>query len=223
MADQGCKLFVYGINENMDNGEVKVMYLTCLPYSSFTSCPLQAEFEKFGQVTDTYNTGKGFAFVTFDRKEDAQTATREMDGANFNGQQIKVNEALPKGEGGGGGGGCGGGGGGYGGGGYGASFYFMHADCVYFFSLQAATVATADAVAVPTEAPGRLRRRPGWLRRWRGWLRRWPGRRWPRRLPTTAINMSIYRKIYRKNIAVPIYRCRCGHKLKGYIDAVSLW
>ena len=51
MADQGCKLFVYGINENMDNGEVKVMYLTCLPYSSFTSCTLQAEFEKFGQVT----------------------------------------------------------------------------------------------------------------------------------------------------------------------------
>jgi RNA recognition motif-containing protein len=110
MAEQGCKLFVYGVNENMANGE------------------LQAEFEKFGQVTDTYNTGKGFAFVTFDRKEDAQTATREMDGATVNGQQLKVNEARPKGEGGSrggggggyggrGGGGDGGGGGGYGGGG----------------------------------------------------------------------------------------------------------
>jgi cold-inducible RNA-binding protein len=79
-------------------------------------------------VTDTYNTGKGFAFVTFGCKEDAQTATREMDGSTINGQQIKVNEARPKGDGGGGGGRGGGGGGygggrgggGYGGGGYGA-------------------------------------------------------------------------------------------------------
>jgi hypothetical protein len=81
---------------------------------------LQAEFEKFGRVTDTYNTGKGFAFVTFERKEDAQTATQQMDGSTMNGQQIKVNEARPKGEGGRGGGGGGGGyGGGRGGGGYG--------------------------------------------------------------------------------------------------------
>ena len=28
---------------------------------------LQAEFEKFGSVTDVYNTGKGYAFVTFSR------------------------------------------------------------------------------------------------------------------------------------------------------------
>ena len=55
MAEQGCKLFVYGVDQNMANGD------------------LQAEFEKFGMVTDVYNTGKGFAFVTFDRKEDAQT------------------------------------------------------------------------------------------------------------------------------------------------------
>lgn len=27
-------------------------------------------------VTDVYNSGKGFAFVTFDRKEDADTATQ---------------------------------------------------------------------------------------------------------------------------------------------------
>ena len=75
-----------------------------------------------------YNTGKGFAFVTFDQKEDASTAIREMDGANVCGQQIKVNEARPRGDGGGGGGGGRGrgggfgggrGGGGYGGGGYG--------------------------------------------------------------------------------------------------------
>jgi len=101
MAEQGCKLFVYGVDENMANGD------------------LQAEFEKFGMVTDVYNTGKGFAFVTFDKKEDAANATQEMDGQTVNGQQIKVNEARPRegGRGGGrGGGGYGGGGGGYGGG-----------------------------------------------------------------------------------------------------------
>ena len=49
MAEDGCKLFVYGVDQNMENGD------------------LSAEFEKCGQVTDVYNTGKGFAFVTFSR------------------------------------------------------------------------------------------------------------------------------------------------------------
>jgi len=107
MAEEGCKLFIYGVDQNMANGD------------------LQAEFEKFGMVTDVYNTGKGFAFVTFDRKEDAQTATKEMDGQTVNGQQLKVNEARPRegGRGGGGGGGRGGYGGGRGGGGYGGGGY----------------------------------------------------------------------------------------------------
>ena len=39
---------------------------------------------------DVYNTGKGCAFVTFDRKEDAATAIQELDGANVCGQSIKV-------------------------------------------------------------------------------------------------------------------------------------
>merc|ERR1719481_1862883 len=103
MAEQGCKLFIYGVDQNFANSD------------------LQAEFEKFGTVTDVYNTGKGFAFITYERKEDAEAATREMDGANVNGQQIKVNEARPRDNSGGGrgGGGYGGGRGGYGGGGYG--------------------------------------------------------------------------------------------------------
>ena len=41
MAEEGCKLFVYGIDQNMSNGDI------------------QSEFEKFGAVTDVYNTGKG--------------------------------------------------------------------------------------------------------------------------------------------------------------------
>ena len=99
MGEDGCKLFVYGVDQNMENAE------------------LSAEFEKCGQVTDVYNTGKGFAFVTFSSKAEAAGAIQQMDGATVNGQQIKVNEAKPR-EGGGGRGG-GGGGRGRGGGGYG--------------------------------------------------------------------------------------------------------
>lgn len=54
-------------------------------------------------MTDVHNTGKGYAFVTFDQKESADSAIREMDGVTLNGQQIKVNEAKPR-EGGGRGG-----------------------------------------------------------------------------------------------------------------------
>eukprot|EP00090_Calanus_glacialis_P007131 TRINITY_DN155_c0_g1_i5.p1 TRINITY_DN155_c0_g1~~TRINITY_DN155_c0_g1_i5.p1 ORF type:complete len:165 (-),score=38.62 TRINITY_DN155_c0_g1_i5:91-531(-) len=111
-AEEGCKLFVYGVNEGTSNHE------------------LQEEFEKFGTVTDTYNTGKGFAFVTFDNKESASEATERLNGQEVLGQVLKVNVARPREEGGGrgrggggggygggrGGGGYGGGGGGYGGG-----------------------------------------------------------------------------------------------------------
>ena len=69
---------------------------------TFSSLP-QSEFEKFGPITDVHNTGKGYAFVTFEDKDSADTAIREMDGATLNGQQIKVNEAKPR-EGGRGGG-----------------------------------------------------------------------------------------------------------------------
>jgi RNA recognition motif-containing protein len=56
---------------------------------------IQTEFEKYGMVTDVYNTGKGYAFVTFDRKEDSKMAIQEMDGQTMLGQQIKVNAARP--------------------------------------------------------------------------------------------------------------------------------
>ena len=36
----------------------------------------QGEFERFGMVTDVYNSGKGYAFVTFENAEDGQNAIK---------------------------------------------------------------------------------------------------------------------------------------------------
>ena len=98
-----------------------------------------------------YNTGKGFAFVTFGNKQDAQTATRELDGANVCGQQIKVNEARPKGD----GGGRGGGGGGYGGGG--SSIQLDLCQLLLLGAVAAAAAAAAAAAVLVIQGKRRKR------------------------------------------------------------------
>ena len=107
-------------------------------------------------MTDVHNTGKGYAFVTFDNKDSAETAIREMDGVTLNGQQIKVNEAKPRegGRGGGRGGYGGGRGGGYGGGrggGFGGvSLYLLF---IFVFIVSIPRVATGmEAMVVAEEA-----------------------------------------------------------------------
>ena len=89
-------------------------------------------FSQFGEVvscalpTDR-ETGRprGFGFVEMSN-DDAKKAIQSLDGKDFGGRSLRVNEAQPResrggggggGYGGGGGGGYGGGGGGYGGGG----------------------------------------------------------------------------------------------------------
>jgi len=86
----GCRLFVYGISTELSNEEIQV------------------EFEKFGNVTDTYNTGKGYAFVTFADQAGANAANQDLNGSTIFGQQIKVDFAKSR-DGGGGGGAIGGG------------------------------------------------------------------------------------------------------------------
>ena len=78
-------------------------------------------FARFGEVTEAKvitdrDTGRsrGFGFVTFSDDQAAQNAIGELDGSEFDGRNIKVNEAHEKG--GRGGGGRGGYGGGRGGG-----------------------------------------------------------------------------------------------------------
>jgi RNA recognition motif-containing protein len=92
---------------------------------------LRELFGSFGDIDDISvvedrQTGRsrGFAFVSFADKDAAETAAKELDGTDFMGRNLKVNEATPKPQGGGGGGRSGGGGGGggkWGGGGGGRS------------------------------------------------------------------------------------------------------
>ena len=77
-------------------------------------------------VVEDRETGRsrGFGFVEMAAKEDGERAIAELDGKEFEGRQLKVNEAKPREDRGGGyGGGNRGGGGGYGGGNRGGGGY----------------------------------------------------------------------------------------------------
>ena len=56
MTQSKGRLFIYGVNETVSNSE------------------LESKFEECGPVTDSYNTGKGYAFVTFADPNDADLA-----------------------------------------------------------------------------------------------------------------------------------------------------
>jgi len=97
-AADGCKLFVHGVTQEINNAD------------------LQAAFEAHGTVTDAYNPGKGFAFVTFSKASEATAAMEALDNQEVCGVFVNVSVAKPKGgestPRGGGRGGRGGGGGG---------------------------------------------------------------------------------------------------------------
>ena len=109
----------------------KKLYVGNLPYTVSDS-DLQRLFEPHGavqsaQVVVDRDTGrsKGFGFVEMETGEAAQAAITALNGQDFSGRSLTVNEARPREERGGGRGGFGGGGGGGrrggggGGGGYG--------------------------------------------------------------------------------------------------------
>ena len=107
----------------------KSLYVGGLPYSA-TQESVRELFEGVGEVSTVRlimdrETGqsKGFAFVDMADDAAAQEAIAQLNGSQFGGRSLVVNEARPREDRGGGGGGGyrgGGGGGGYrGGGGYG--------------------------------------------------------------------------------------------------------
>jgi cold-inducible RNA-binding protein len=103
----------------------KRLYVGNLKYT-VTSAQLQELFEQYGVVTSASvlsdrETGRsrGFGFVEMMHDDEALSAIESLDGQDFDGRRLTVNEARPRTPGGGGGGGEGGyRGGGEGGGGY---------------------------------------------------------------------------------------------------------
>ena len=89
------------------------IYVGNLSFQS-TQEALEGLFSNFGQVNDCViindrETGrsKGFGFVTMDNDEEARKAIEEVNGTEFDGRTLNVNEARPREDrrGGGGGGG----------------------------------------------------------------------------------------------------------------------
>ncbi len=103
---------------------MKKLYIGNLPFSA-TEDQLQEWFSQIGITPSGINlirdrfTGqsRGFAFVEISSDEDADRAINSLNGQNFGGRNLVVNEARPQAERSGGGGGRGGYGGRGGGGG----------------------------------------------------------------------------------------------------------
>ncbi|MDD4029039.1 MAG: RNA-binding protein [Caldisericia bacterium] len=78
------------------------IYVGNLSYQT-TEDELRASFENFGEVSSVRiiqdrNTGrsKGFGFVEMPDEESAETAIAALNGKDFSGRNIRVNEARPK-------------------------------------------------------------------------------------------------------------------------------
>ncbi len=78
------------------------LFVGGLPYST-TDDQLRELFEAIGPVESAQiivdretNRSKGFGFVTMQSDDDATTAISSLDGKDFEGRRLAVNEARPK-------------------------------------------------------------------------------------------------------------------------------
>ena len=107
----GKKLYVGNLTYNVNESDLEALFM---PFGSVQSAQVIVD-------RDT-NRSKGFGFVEMGSDAEAQAAIQGLNGHDYDGRNLTVNEAKPREERGGGGGrggygGGGGGGGGYGGGG----------------------------------------------------------------------------------------------------------
>lgn len=80
----------------------KKLYVGSLPFST-TEEELQDLFSAYGPivsvrvVSDKFTgMSKGFGFVEMENEEDAQKATENLNGSNYNGRTLVVNPARPE-------------------------------------------------------------------------------------------------------------------------------
>jgi cold-inducible RNA-binding protein len=77
------------------------VYIGNLPYKT-SEAEIRSLFEPFGSlervniVTDPTGNPRGFAFVDFTKKEDADRAIAELNGSSMGGRQLNVSEAKPR-------------------------------------------------------------------------------------------------------------------------------
>ena len=80
----------------------KKLYVGNLPYNTSDE-DLRDLFASYGEVTSSNviidrmtNRSKGFGFVEMTNDDEAQKAIDELNNTNFNGRNIRVNEALER-------------------------------------------------------------------------------------------------------------------------------
>lgn len=91
------------VKERRKEPEMAVrLYVGNLPYS-VTQSKLQEMFSPFGAlgevtvISDKFSgRSKGFGFVEFENAEEAKAAIEKLNGTDFDGRNIIVNEARPK-------------------------------------------------------------------------------------------------------------------------------
>ena len=78
-SEEGRKIFIGNCGEDVTQDDI------------------QEAAEQHGEITDFYNPGKGFAFLTFSAPEEALACIAAMDGTEVAGQVVRMNIAKPKG------------------------------------------------------------------------------------------------------------------------------
>jgi RNA recognition motif-containing protein len=81
--------------ERVDRMQGNKLYVGNLGYS-VTVDQIQELFSAYGTVESVNIVeGKGFGFVEMSNQSEAEKAKKELNGSDFKGRSLKINEALP--------------------------------------------------------------------------------------------------------------------------------
>ncbi len=80
----------------------KKLYVGNIPWNT-SEDDLRNKFSEFGSVDEVLiikdkisGRSKGFGFVTFNNDDEADAAMNALNGQQFNGRQLNINEARPQ-------------------------------------------------------------------------------------------------------------------------------